>query len=212
MSPARTRLARIAGSYDRGAFAYAKQGEALPRDWFDEPRRRFHGLLRPHARVLDVGCGPGFEMADLDRLGLSTVGLDVSLGQLRIARDRLPSTGLARGTALALPFRRGAFDGAWASASLHHLTRDEAPRGLVEIRRILADGGAFYASVQRGNAAGWIRGEAVAEDIWYTFFGEREWRDLLAAAGFSLRWFLADSDGATNEGATGWINSIAIAA
>ncbi len=212
MSPARTRLTRIAGSYDRGALAYAQQGEASPRDWFDEPRRRFHGLLRPNARVLDVGCGPGFEMADLDRLGLRAVGLDVSRGQLRIARERLPFAGLARGAMLALPFRAAAFDGAWASASLHHLTRDEAPRGLAEIRRILADGGAFYASVQRGHAAGWIRGEAVAEDLWYTFFGEREWRELLAAAGFSVRWFLAASGGATNAGASGWINSIAIAA
>ncbi len=213
MHATRERLTRIADHYNQRAPAYAKQGERLSREWFDEPRRRFRRLLGARARVIDIGCGPGLEMADLSLMGLDATGLDVSREQLRLARDRLPSAALAWGTALALPFAPASFDGAWASASLHHLTREEAPRALAEIRRALVDGGAFYCSVQRGNTAGWIDSGAGAPDIWYTFFGEREWQELLASAGFAIHWFFASSEtGAVNEGATGWLNSLAVAA
>lgn len=211
MSSRRERHARIAASYDRHAEAYATAGEGSPRDWFTEPQRRFRELLAPGARVLDVGCASGLELTDLRALGLGVVGLDVSRVFLRRARSRLPAAGLACGTALAMPFRAGTFAGVWASASLPHLAREEAPLALAEIRRVLAAGGAFYASVQRGSGEGWVPGEAVAEDLWYTFYEETEWRDLVIAAGFSIRWFLAEDGGNTNEGATGWINSLAVA-
>ena len=209
MSSARERNARITEGYDRGASAFARAGEGSPRDWFDEPRQRFRALLELGARVLDVGCASGLEMADLRGLELDPFGLDPSQVQLRMARRRLPSVGVARGTALALPFRRGAFEGVWASASLLHLTREEAPQALSEIRRVLGDGGVFYASVQRGSGEGWVRG-AVGVDLWYAFYGEEEWRDLVTAAGFKVHWFQGSDEGNTQEGATGWINSLAV--
>ena len=211
MSSRGERHARIAASYDRHAEAYAAAGEGSPRDWFTEPQRRLRELLAPGAPVLDVGCASGLELGDLEALGLDVVGLDVSRTLLQLARSRLPAAGLACGTALALPFRAGAFDGVWAAASLPHLAREEAPLALAEIRRVLADGGAFYASVQRGGGEGWVRGAEVTEDLWYTFYEETEWRDLVTAAGLSIRWFLAEDGGNTNEGATGWINSLAVA-
>ncbi|MCY4391890.1 MAG: class I SAM-dependent methyltransferase [Chloroflexi bacterium] len=209
MSSARERHARITDGYDSGAAAYARRGEASRREWFKEPQRRFRALLEAGGRVLDVGCASGLEMTDLQALGLDPVGMDVSREHLRIARDRLPSAGLARGTALALPFPTGAFQGVWASASLLHLARAEAPGALAEIRRVLADGGAFYASVQRGSGEGWVRG-AVGTDLWYAFYEEDEWRDLVTAAGFSILWFYASDEGETQEGATGWINCLAV--
>ena len=211
MSSSRERLTRIAEGYDRGAAAFARQGENSPRDWFEEPRRRFRELLKPEARFIDIGCASGLEMADLRALDLDPVGLDISQAELRLASSRLPSTGLARGTALALPFRTGALDGAWASASLLHLTRGEVPQALAEVRRVLGGGGAFYSSVQRGSGEGWVRGDAVGTELWYTFFEEEEWRHLVSAAGFSFRWFLASSEGSQQQGATGWINCLAVA-
>ncbi len=209
MSSARERHTRTTDGYDRGATAYARRGEASGRDWFKEPQRRFRALLEAGGRVLDVGCASGLEMADLRALGLDPLGLDISAQQLRIARHRLPSAGLARATARALPFQTGTFQGVWASASLLHLARAEAPGALAEIRRVLADGGAFYASVQRGSGEGWVRG-AVGTDLWYAFYEEDEWRDLVTAAGFSILWFHASDEGETQEGATGWINCLAV--
>ena len=210
MSSARERHARIAEGYDRWASAFARAGEGLSRDWFDEPQRRFRDLLEPGARVLDVGCASGLEMSDLRGLQLDPFGLDLSHAQLQMVRERLPSASVAKGTAIALPFRGGAFDGVWASASLPHLAREEAPRALSEVRRVLRDGGVFYASVQRGSGEGWAQGETVRTDLWYAFYEEDEWRNLLTAAGYTVRWFHASDQGDTQAGATGWINSLAV--
>lgn len=210
MTSTRERHARITEGYDRGASAFARAGEGLSRDWFDEPQRRFRDLLKPGARVLDVGCASGLEMSDLRGLELDPFGLDLSQAQLRMVRERLPSASVAKGTAIALPFRGGAFEGVWASASLLHLAREEAPRALSEVRRVLEDGGVFYASVQRGSGEGWVRGSTVRADLWYAFYEEDEWRDLLTAAGYTIRWFQASDEGDTQEGATGWINSLAV--
>ena len=51
---------------------------------------------------------------------------------------------------------------------------------------------------------------AVGTDLWYAFYEEDEWRDLVAAAGFSILWFSASDEGETQEGATGWINCLAV--
>ena len=211
MSSARERFTRVSQGYDEWATAYALKGEASPRDWFEEPQNRLRALLKPGARVLDIGCASGLEMADLRALDLDPIGLDVSQAELRLAQLRLPPAGLARGTALALPFRAGAFDGVWASASLLHLAREEAPLALAEIRRVLRAGGPFYSSVQGGGGESWVRGDAVETDLWYTFFEEQEWREMLVAAGFSIRWFFSSEAGDTQEGATGWINTLAAA-
>ena len=210
MTSTRERHARITAGYDRGASSFARAGEGLSRDWFDEPQRRFRDLLEPGARVLDVGCASGLEMSDLLGLELDPFGLDLSQAQLQMVRERLPSASVAKGTAIALPFRSGAFEGVWASASLPHLAREEAPRALSEVRRVLRDGGAFYASVQRGSGEGWVRSDTVRTDLWYAFYEEDEWRNLLTAAGYTIRWFQASDEGDTQEGATGWINSLAV--
>ena len=211
MESARRRVHRIARAYNAWAADYAKHGEEAARDWFREPQALFAACLPLAGQVLDVGCGPGLEMSDIRPLGLRTVGLDVAGEQLRLARVRLPEVEVAQGTVLALPFAGRAFDGVWASASLHHLTREEVPGALAEIRRVLRPGGALYSSVLRGDRAGWIRGSVVATEIWYTFFRRDEWRTLLESAGFSITWFLESSDVENaNEGATGWLNSLAV--
>lgn len=46
--------------------------------------------LRPGARVLDVGCGPGRHAAALGDLGIEVVGVDISERFLEIARSRAP--------------------------------------------------------------------------------------------------------------------------
>jgi SAM-dependent methyltransferase len=205
------RFRGIVASYDEGAADYSALGGATARDWFAEPQQRFKAALPGGSQVLDLGCGPGLEMPDLRGLGLRPAGLDPSRQMLQFAGQRNPGSPLVQGTVLALPFADGAFDGAWAAASLHHVTRDEAPAALAEIARIVRPGGAFYASVQRGEVEGWVRGQLTGRDTWYTYHTESGWRALIEAAGFTLSWFLATDDVASaNEGATGWINTLAI--
>ena len=66
--------------------------------------------------VLDVGCGAGFLMVPLAQLGFLTVGMDVSMAMLEVARGRvqsLPGVGegfVALADTASLGFRTGSFD------------------------------------------------------------------------------------------------------
>jgi ubiquinone/menaquinone biosynthesis C-methylase UbiE len=74
-------------------------------------------------RVLDLGCGTGFFLADLDRRHAGAVGLDISFEMLQVSERYVPHARLIAADAQALPFRAGVFDAVFCKGSLHH-TRD----------------------------------------------------------------------------------------
>lgn len=98
-------------------------------------------------RWLDLCCGTG-DMAFLAERMLGdtaarVVGLDFTLPMLRVARKRRPAeesnASFAQGDALCLPFRGGSFDVVTVGYGLRNLA--DLPRGLSEMRRVLAPGG-----------------------------------------------------------------------
>lgn len=86
--------------------------------------------------VLEVGCGTGIYAERLRLLGWSPVGLDLSMGMLRYATDRLP---VAQGDACRLPVRSNALD-AVVSVMTHTDLPDYRP-ALDEIHRVLRPDG-----------------------------------------------------------------------
>ena len=99
-------------------------------------------------RVLDIGCGRGALLRQLDRqlhFERDPVGLDFSRAMLGLAatdeaRAGRPSA-LVRGSAVALPFAAARFDLVLCGHLLKHL-EDDAVRDLLdEIWRVLAPGG-----------------------------------------------------------------------
>src|SRR5712672_1974823 len=66
--------------------------------------------LSPGARFLDVGCGTGRWVRRYRELGFSPVGVDATIGMLRIARSHRTTCPLAAGLAYNLPFRNSVFD------------------------------------------------------------------------------------------------------
>jgi SAM-dependent methyltransferase len=97
-------------------------------------------LRRGSGRCVDIGCGTGVHAASMRRLGWQVVGVDVSLGQLRHARQHLP---VAAGDSAALPF-------ATASADLVTaiLIQTDVPDWAVTVReagRVLRGGGSFVS-------------------------------------------------------------------
>ncbi len=69
----------------------------------------------PGRRVLDVGCGGGREAVPMARAGLRVIAMDLSHAMVRAAAAYAAAQGVAlpalAGSATALPFREGAFDG-----------------------------------------------------------------------------------------------------
>jgi SAM-dependent methyltransferase len=101
--------------------------------------------------VLEIGCGPGSLWAEnLDRLPpRSSITLaDLSPGMIAQAQINLAGKREAFNylvtDAQALPFGREQFDVVIANHMLYHVP--DIARALSEIRRVLRDGGRFYAA------------------------------------------------------------------
>lgn len=96
-------------------------------------------------RILDLGCGPGFYVAELlDRVGPdgSVVGVDASPPMLEIARRRCEghdNVELREGDAASLPVDDASFDAALSVQVLEYV--DDIPAALGGIRRALKPGG-----------------------------------------------------------------------
>ena len=193
-------------TYDQIAGDYAARSPGAAPETLATIRERFAALLAPGARVLDVGCGPGWEAARLRALGLRTYGLDRSRGMLAEARDL--GVPLVLGDMRALPISDGALGGLWACASFLHIPKRDGPAVLHEFRRALRPGGALYIGVKEGSGERWIEHSA-GRQRFFAFYQADELDALLAAHGFTVAhgWLDADSLGRPER----WINRLMIA-
>jgi SAM-dependent methyltransferase len=98
-------------------------------------------------RVLDLGCGPGVDLAALAaRVGPSglAVGLDRSPAMAAAARATTSSAVVVVGDGQVLPFGSSAFAGAWARAVLIHTPSPAA--AVAELARVVRPGGPIVLS------------------------------------------------------------------
>jgi ubiquinone/menaquinone biosynthesis C-methylase UbiE len=103
--------------------------------------------IRPHQRVLDIGCGTGTLVMLIKRLhpDAHVVGLDPDLKALARARYKAEQASALiqfdQGFANELPYPEASFDRVFSSLMFHHLGRDEKESMLREVRRVLRPGG-----------------------------------------------------------------------
>jgi SAM-dependent methyltransferase len=109
--------------------------------------------LRAH-RILEVGCGTAYWLAQLDAGSPELHGLDASAGMLQQAQRRGARINLVRGFARDLAYESGSFDLVFCVNALHHF---EQPRSFIhEASRTLHAGGVLVIMGsdphgQRGN-------------------------------------------------------------
>jgi SAM-dependent methyltransferase len=87
---------------------------------------------------LEIGCGTGIHAAHVRELGWTPIGVDLSTGMLRHARDRLP---IAQADAARLPLRDNSVSA--AVAMMAHTDMPSYPTVLREAARVLRPGGVF---------------------------------------------------------------------
>lgn len=112
----------------------------------------FLGMLRPGARILELGTGGGSDAAAMIARGFDVHPTDASPELAAVAGDRLGRpVRVMRFDELA---ERDAYDGVWACACLLHAPRAELTGDLALIHRALRPGGLFVASFKAGDSEG----------------------------------------------------------
>ena len=176
------RVDRTRRTYDKiaGRFLENTRDRSAVSLWL----RRFAEHVGAGGTVLDLGAGPGCDSAELGRLGLRPISVDLSLGMLRAGLPEFPGPRV-QADARHLPFRDGSVAGVWANASLLHFSPEEAAAAAREVRRVLFATGLFHISVKSGTGAEW-ESERYGEARWFQYWSPADLDALLATAGFTV--------------------------
>ncbi|MFE9581281.1 class I SAM-dependent methyltransferase [Nocardia sp. NPDC006044] len=102
-------------------------------------KRALRELLGPGiGPCLEIGCGTGVYASLIRSIGWNPLGVDLSAGMLRHARDRLPAV---RADGVRLPIRDASLPA--VIAVMVHTDMPEYPSVLREVTRVLRPGGVF---------------------------------------------------------------------
>jgi SAM-dependent methyltransferase len=145
---------------------------------FDSIRAR----LRPGYRLLEVGCGTGNVLRDLQRAAMDgvVVGMDLHIEGLRVARSRVSPALVLQGDAEEPPFSVK-FDVVGAFDLIEHLEDDV---GVLRTLRLLLKEGGFLLLTVPASPALWSYFDVGSRHKRRYLLGEL--RDKLVAAGYSV--------------------------
>ncbi len=158
-----------------GGFSYN------PRFWQPViPTLKEHFALGTNSRLLDVGCGKGFMLHDLDEMipGIYLKGIDISEyaieNSIKSVRENVQVA-----DARSLPFEDNSFDVVISINTIHNLDREDCAQALKEIERV-SKGDSFVTVDAYRNEHERERMEAwnltartiMSTDEWVEFFDE----------------------------------------
>lgn len=137
------------------------------------------------ACVLDLGCGAGVPCTQRLAERFWVTGVDVSEGQLSLARAGLPGVSLVRADMVEVGFGDGTFDAVTALYSVIHVPRDRHAGLFRRIHGWLRPGGLLLASLTAGDAPDALA-DFVGVPMFFGGFDAATNRRLLAGAGLSM--------------------------
>jgi SAM-dependent methyltransferase len=135
----------VAEVYNKIAKPYAKEF-SRPSDYIDN----FITYLPKNGRVLDIGCGPGFDSSYFVAKGFKVMGVDLSKEMLLLAKKNCPGGEFKNLDFRKLDFPERSFDGIFASCSLIHIPKSDVLPTLKKFFKMLKPGGVIYISLQGG--------------------------------------------------------------
>ncbi len=138
----------------------------------------FIGAASPGARVLDLGCGPGQDAAQMAAAGLDVLAVDGSAQMVALAARQ---TGVTAQQATFDEIQTlGSFGGIWANFSLLHATKGDFADHLRALHRACTPGAPLGLGMKLGEGAG-----PDPINRYYAYYSETELRDHLGHAGFT---------------------------
>jgi SAM-dependent methyltransferase len=144
-----------------------------------------HELQQPQTRILDAGCGTGFNLDYYSRGGARDVyGIDIAEAALKHVRQR-GFLKVAQASITELPLRSNAFDIVFSFDVLTMIPVEKHDIALREMQRVLKPGGHLFIRVA---AFMWLW-SSHDDDLQVRHrFTREELTKRLSAAGFVLEW------------------------
>jgi ubiquinone/menaquinone biosynthesis C-methylase UbiE len=176
----------VRAGYDAIAGRYASYADGMrshPRHAWVE---RLVDLLAPSSNVVELGCGPGVPTAArIVASGHHVVGVDVSAGQLDIARRRVPQATFVQADMLEFDADEASVDAVVALYSFIHVPRHHYPDLFERISRWLVPGGWLLGTFGTGDSPGWLEEDLLGFGAanWTNSYDPETTRELIRAAG-----------------------------
>ncbi len=104
---------------------------------------RFISKFKSGGKMLDIGCGPGFFLAEAKALGWRVQGVDLSSWAKKTANERF-GVNVFQGTLAEARFTEKSFDAIVMNDVIEHL--EDPKSALQEVRRVLKNNGVLYIS------------------------------------------------------------------
>ena len=137
--------------------------------WLDLIRKTSAG-----GRLLELGCGSGWDTAELVSTGCRVVAADIAGGKLRECAKAAPQAGILQlNLADPLPFSAHSMAVILASLSLHYFSWDKTLQIESELRRCIQPGGVLIARFN--STHDYHHGAASCEEIEPNFYRVGVW-------------------------------------
>lgn len=144
-------------------------------------------------KVLEIGCGPGYDAKYFSEHGITLTAIDLSHGFVAMATKRAPTARVLKMDMRKLKFPSGQFDGIWAMASFLHVPKHDGPATLAGFKRVLKPGGLLFISVKIGRGEKVITKKRYGGGVrnhggikFFAYYGRKQFQDLLKKSGFTI--------------------------
>jgi SAM-dependent methyltransferase len=190
-------------AYDASAVDYGAGACNLP-ETVHAAITGFVSLLRPGARVLEIGSGSGRDARALEAAGVSVRRTDITPAFVDLLRESGHEADVIDPLVddLSDPLAPGTpYAGVWADASLLHVDREDISRVLSRLADATEPEGVLFVSVKEGDGEDWSLHGNVTAPRFFTFWREEPLRSALAGAG----WRVASVERDLGSQGEGWL-------
>lgn len=153
-----------------------------------ESLQKFVKKIQKGGKILDLGAGNGRDSQWLADRGFEVTMFDLSPDMLKIAQQKVPTAKVVQGDMTEMEFAADSFEGVWASASILHVTKQEAQAVIKKVFKMLKDNGQFYCLLKKGEGEFELEEDKYGQPMkrFFAFYSQDEVEDMIKAAGFTI--------------------------
>jgi SAM-dependent methyltransferase len=141
-------------------------------------------LQMPGIRILDAGCGTGFNLEHYSQSAREVYGLDIAADAIKRAKER-GFDKIAQASVTEIPFKSDTFDLVLSFDVVCQTPVSLHDPALREIRRVLKPGGYLFIRVP---AFEWLRSSHDEELNTYSRYTQTQLAEELVKSGFKVEW------------------------